>query len=52
MTPQLGLTSTGNPAHIAAVAQEEETIFGVAPWSCLGGFPPSQYFSNSILDED
>ena len=47
MTPQLGLTSTGNPAHIAAVAQEEETILGAQE-----GFFPSQYFSKLILDEN
>ena len=44
MTPQLRLTSTGNPAHIAVVAQEEETIFGVSPWSCSGGFFPLSIF--------
>ena len=34
MTPQLGLTSTGNPAHIAVAAQEE-AILGAAPFLML-----------------
>ena len=35
MTPQLGLTSTGNPAHIVVVAQEEEAILGAEPFLML-----------------